>query len=453
MTAAGKGKVLVLDSDAKRAKSLAERLEFLDYEPIIADAAGTHGDLPAADSVAAVVGPLDDERLRELAGQVRSAQPGLPFLCLPGAAPDAAPVERNWALELPLTRAQLERLLKRAGRYRGTERRHRLTGESVSIRQVRKLIEHVADYDTNVLVTGPSGTGKELVARTVHALSERADSPFVPINCGAIPKDLLESELFGHEKGAFTGAVSARTGRFELAEGGTLFLDEIGDMSAALQTRLLRVLAESEFYRVGGQVPIRVDVRVIAATNHDLGRAVKEGTFREDLFHRLNVIRIETPPLRERREDIPLLLAHYLGAAARELGIEAKTLSDEALTILSAFDWPGNVRQLVNACRRLTVTAPGNVIGPADIPPELGGRRAEAPGRQNWAVSLARWAEQRLRTPGAAPLLDEALPEFERTLIRAALAESNGHRQEAARLLGWGRNTLTRKIRSLEIED
>jgi len=308
MTAAGKGKVLVLDSDAKRAKSLAERLEFLDYEPIIADAAGTHGDLPAADSVAAVVGPLDDERLRELAGQVRSAQPGLPFLCLPGAAPDAAPVERNWALELPLTRAQLERLLKRAGRYRGTERRHRLTGESVSIRQVRKLIEHVADYDTNVLVTGPSGTGKELVARTVHALSERADSPFVPINCGAIPKDLLESELFGHEKGAFTGAVSARTGRFELAEGGTLFLDEIGDMSMDMQVKLLRVLQEKRFERVGCNRSRVCDVRIIAATHRNLPEAVADGTFREDLYYRLNVFPIEMPPLYKRVTDLPMLL-------------------------------------------------------------------------------------------------------------------------------------------------
>ncbi|WP_405225307.1 nitrogen regulation protein NR(I) [Lentisalinibacter sediminis] len=328
-----------------------------------------------------------------------------------------------------------------------------LIGQAPAMQEVFRSIGRLARSSMTVLITGESGTGKELVARALHQHSPRSRKPFVALNTSAIASELLESELFGHERGAFTGADSRRTGRFEQADGGTLFLDEIGDMSAALQTRLLRVLAESEFYRVGGQVPIRVDVRVIAATNHDLGRAVKEGTFREDLFHRLNVIRIETPPLRERREDIPLLLAHYLGAAARELGIEAKTLSDEAVTILTAFDWPGNVRQLVNACRRLTVTAPGNVIGPADIPPELGGRRAEVAGRQNWAVSLARWAEQRLRTPGAPPLLDEALPEFERTLIRAALAESNGHRQEAARLLGWGRNTLTRKIRSLEIED
>jgi two-component system nitrogen regulation response regulator GlnG len=328
-----------------------------------------------------------------------------------------------------------------------------LIGQALAMQEVFRSIGRLARSSMTVLITGESGTGKELVARALHQHSPRSRKPFVALNTSAIASELLESELFGHERGAFTGADSRRTGRFEQADGGTLFLDEIGDMSAALQTRLLRVLAESEFYRVGGQVPIHVDVRVIAATNHDLGRAVKEGSFREDLFHRLNVIRIETPPLRERREDIPLLLAHYLAAAARELGIEAKTLSDEALAVLTAFDWPGNVRQLVNACRRLTVTAPGSVIGPADIPPELGGRRAEAPGRQNWSVSLARWAEQRLRTPGAGPLLDEALPEFERTLIRAALAESNGHRQEAARLLGWGRNTLTRKIRSLDIED
>lgn len=328
-----------------------------------------------------------------------------------------------------------------------------LIGQAPAMQEVFRSIGRLARSSMTVLITGESGTGKELVARALHQHSPRSRKPFVALNTSAIASELLESELFGHERGAFTGADARRTGRFEQADGGTLFLDEIGDMSPALQTRLLRVLAESEFYRVGGQTPIRVDVRVIAATNHDLGKAVQEGSFREDLFHRLNVIRIETPPLRERREDIPLLLAHYLEVAARELGIEPKTLSDEALALLSAFEWPGNVRQLVNACRRLTVAAPGSVIGPADVPPELGGQRSDTLGRQSWAVGLARWAEAQLRTPGAGPLLDDALPEFERTLIRIALAESKGHRQEAARLLGWGRNTLTRKIRSLAIED
>jgi two-component system nitrogen regulation response regulator GlnG len=262
---------------------------------------------------------------------------------------------------------------------------------------------------------------------------------------------LLESELFGHEKGAFTGAESRRTGRFEQADRGTLFLDEIGDMSAALQTRLLRVLAEGEFYRVGGQVPVHVDVRVIAATNQDLAQGVEKGRFREDLFHRLNVMRITIPPLRERREDIPLLLEHYLRKAADELTVPPKTISPEVLARLGAFDWPGNVRQLVNTCRRLTVVAPGREIRLSDLPAEVGGGEPAASVR-GWADSLAAWAERQLDA-GDVPLLDEAVPEFERTLIRVALARSGGQRQDAARLLGWGRNTLARKIRDLGLEE
>jgi len=436
MTAAGKGKVLVLDSDAKRAKSLAERLEFLDYEPIIADAAGTHGDLPAADSVAAVVGPLDDERLRELAGQVRSAQPGLPFLCLPGAAPDAAPVERNWALELPLTRAQLERLLKRAGRYRGTERRHRLTGESVSIRQVRKLIEHVADYDTNVLVTGPSGTGKELVARTVHALSERADSPFVPINCGAIPKDLLESELFGHEKGAFTGAVSARTGRFELAEGGTLFLDEIGDMSMDMQVKLLRVLQEKRFERVGCNRSRVCDVRIIAATHRNLPEAVADGTFREDLYYRLNVFPIEMPPLYKRVTDLPMLtqelLVRHDGDAAGGLRV-----SPRALQALASYPWPGNIRELSNLVERLAIIKPEGTIDVDDLPQKYCASAPAAPVIDNDVSRLMQMSNTSLK---------EQLGSLEEQLIGQAMQKADGVVAQAARLLGMRRTTLVEKI-------
>jgi two-component system nitrogen regulation response regulator GlnG len=230
-----------------------------------------------------------------------------------------------------------------------------------------------------------------------------------------------------------------------------LFLDEIGDMSPALQTRLLRVLAESEFYRVGGQVPIKVDVRVIAATNQDLARAVKESRFREDLYHRLNVIRINTPPLRQRREDIPALLQHYLADAAEELGAAPKSMDTDALETLQAFDWPGNVRQLVNAARRLTVTAPGGIISTQDIPTDLGGSDASDRGAKEWTRVLASWAERQLQTKGT-PLLDSALPEFEKTLIELALARTNGHRQEAAKLLGWGRNTLARKIKALHLD-
>jgi len=319
------------------------------------------------------------------------------------------------------------------------------------MQEVFRSIGRLAESSMTVLITGESGTGKELVARALHEHSPRAHKPFVALNTSAIAAELLESELFGHEKGAFTGADARRVGRFEQANGGTLFLDEIGDMSPALQTRLLRVLAESEFYRVGGQTAISVDVRVIAATNQDLARAVKESRFREDLYHRLNVIRINTPPLRQRREDIPLLLKHYLAEAGEELGAPAKSIDADALETLQAFSWPGNVRQLVNATRRLTVTAPGNVITAEDIPGELGGTETATHAAKEWTRVLATWAERQLHQ-GEEPLLDKALPEFEKTLIELALARTNGHRQDAAKLLGWGRNTLTRKMKALHLD-
>lgn len=326
-----------------------------------------------------------------------------------------------------------------------------LIGKAPAMQEVFRSIGRLARSSMTVLITGESGTGKELVARALHQHSPRADRPFVALNTSAIAAELLESELFGHERGAFTGADARRIGRFEQANGGTLFLDEIGDMSPALQTRLLRVLAESEFFRVGGQTSITVDVRVIAATNQDLARGVKNGSFREDLFHRLNVIRIESPPLRERREDIPLLLEHYLKSAADELDIAAKTLSSEAIDLLQGYDWPGNVRQLVNATRRLTVTAPGNVITAEDIPDDLGGRASPAGALAQWTDNLTQWAEQSLAS-GNGRLMDTAVPELERALIAVALERAGGHRQKAARMLGWGRNTLTRKIKSLDIE-
>ncbi|MCC7328918.1 MAG: nitrogen regulation protein NR(I) [Gammaproteobacteria bacterium] len=327
-----------------------------------------------------------------------------------------------------------------------------MIGQAPAMQEVFRTIGRLSRSSMNVLITGESGTGKELVARALHQHSPRSARPFVALNTTAIAAELLESELFGHERGAFTGADARRIGRFEQAHTGTLFLDEIGDMSPALQTRLLRVLAEGEFYRVGGQQPIRVDVRIIAATNQDLDVAVREGRFREDLFHRLNVIHIATPPLRERREDIPLLVGHYLREAARELGTSPKTVTADALALLKGCGWPGNVRQLVNACRRLTVTAPGAEIQAADIPAELGGSGASPSGAPDWSAGLARWAAQQLEADAAVPLLDAALPEFEKALIRAALARAQGHRQEAARLLGWGRNTLARKMRELGLD-
>ena len=326
-----------------------------------------------------------------------------------------------------------------------------LLGRASAMQQVFRAIGRLARSSVSVLITGESGTGKELVARALHEHSPRAGKPFIALNTAAIAAELLESELFGHEQGAFTGADSLRRGRFEQADGGSLFLDEIGDMSLALQTRLLRVLAEGEFYRVGGQAPIRVDVRVIAATHQDLEARARSGQFREDLFHRLDVIRIELPPLRARREDIPDLLHHYLRGAARELGVETKTLSAAASERLASYGWPGNVRELVNLCRRATALAPGGEIGLGDLPAAISGRAAAAGAASGWTVALAEWAEARVPST-AAPLLDAALPDFERTLLRVALKATHGRRQEAARLLGWGRNTLTRKLRELGID-
>jgi two-component system, NtrC family, nitrogen regulation response regulator GlnG len=327
-----------------------------------------------------------------------------------------------------------------------------LLGKAPAMQQVFRAIGRLSRSSVNVLVTGESGTGKELVARALHDHSPRAGKAFIALNTSAIPGELLESELFGHEKGSFTGADSMRRGRFEQADHGTLFLDEIGDMNLPLQTRLLRVLAEGEFYRVGGQTPIRVDVRVIAATHQNLEERVARGQFREDLFHRLNVIRIELPPLRARREDVPSLLSHYLGLAAKELGVDTKTLSDDAGEVLARYGWPGNVRELVNLCRRLTVLAPGSEVHVDDLPGDITAAGPAATPADDWVGGLAGWAD-RAAVSGGRPLLDEALPQFEKTLIRVALKHTQGHRQAAAKLLGWGRNTLTRKLKELGMDD
>ena len=327
-----------------------------------------------------------------------------------------------------------------------------LLGKAPAMQQVFRAIGRLSRSAVSVLITGESGTGKELVARALHEHSPRSSKPFIALNTSAIPSELLESELFGHEKGAFTGADALRRGRFEQADGGTLFLDEIGDMPTGLQTRLLRVLAEGEFYRVGGQSPIRVDVRVIAATHQNLEDRVARGLFREDLFHRLNVIRMELPPLRARREDVADLLDHYLGVAATELGVERKRIASDARAALETYAWPGNVRELVNLCRRLTVLAPGGEIRLEDLPSEIRGASTVVDA-DGWPQVLAAWAEAESLRRDAVPLLDTALPEFERTLIRVALRHTSGHRQEAAKLLGWGRNTLTRKLKELAMEE
>jgi two-component system nitrogen regulation response regulator GlnG len=328
-----------------------------------------------------------------------------------------------------------------------------MVGQAPAMQEVFRMIGRLSRSSMTVLITGESGTGKELVARALHDSSPRARGPFVALNTTAIAAELLESELFGHERGAFTGAERRRIGRFEQADTGTLFLDEIGDMSVDLQTRLLRVLAEGEFFRVGGQDPIRVDVRIVAATNQDLNQAVADGRFREDLYHRLNVMRINTPPLRERREDIPVLLRHYLTRTSEELGVEAKTLTPEALQALQDFDWPGNVRQLVNATRRMMVTAPGSEIRIDDIPGEFGGSEEAGAGPDDWTKALRRWSQQQLSNGSTEPLLNIAQPAFEKVLLRSALQAAGGRKQEAARLLGWGRNTLTRKLKELGLEE
>ena len=323
---------------------------------------------------------------------------------------------------------------------------HDLIGRSPVMRELFRAIGRVAASGLGALITGETGTGKELVARALHRESARAQQAFIALNTAAIPTELLESELFGHEAGAFTGAARRHAGRFEQAERGTLFLDEIGDMPLALQTRLLRVLAAGEFYRVGGRELIRADVRVIAATHQDLDAKVARGEFRADLLHRLDVVRLEVPPLRQRADDVPLLAAHLLARAVALAGGESKHFTPAALGALRGYAWPGNVRQLENLCRRLAVLAPGREVGVADLPPAI---LADPPpgASAGWDEALRAWAAQQL-TAGTGDLHREALAIFERVLLDAALAAHGGHRQNAARALGLGRNTMTRKLGS-----
>jgi two-component system, NtrC family, nitrogen regulation response regulator GlnG len=325
-----------------------------------------------------------------------------------------------------------------------------IIGEAPAMQEVFRAIGRLSHSNITVLINGESGTGKELVAHALHRHSPRATSPFIALNMAAIPKDLMESELFGHEKGAFTGAANQRRGRFEQADGGTLFLDEIGDMPADTQTRLLRVLADGEFYRVGGHTPVKVDVRIIAATHQNLETLVQSGKFREDLFHRLNVIRIHIPRLSDRREDIPTLARHFLSRAALELAVEPKLLKSETEDYLRNLAWPGNVRQLENTCRWITVMASGREVHVDDLPPELLNQPQESAPASNWEQALRQWADQALAR-GQSNLLDSAVPAFERIMIETALKHTAGRRRDAALLLGWGRNTLTRKIKELDM--
>jgi two-component system nitrogen regulation response regulator GlnG len=331
-----------------------------------------------------------------------------------------------------------------------------IIGEAPAMQEVFRAIGRLSRSSISVLINGESGTGKELVAHALHKHSPRVNNEFIALNMAAIPKDLIESELFGHEKGAFTGASGVRSGRFEQANGGTLFLDEIGDMPIDIQTRLLRVLSDGQFYRVGGHSPVSVDVRIIAATHQNLEKRVADGSFREDLFHRLNVIRIHIPSLNERREDIPKLANHFLIRAGKELGVETKILSKEAQTFLANHHWSGNVRQLENICRWLTVMASGQEIFIADLPHEI---TNDVPGQDSqneimhgtdWRNQLKTWTAQQLAS-GRSDILAEAMPDFERIMLQTALEYTRGHKQDAAKLLGWGRNTLTRKLKELDI--
>ncbi|CRI54972.1 MULTISPECIES: nitrogen regulation protein NR(I) [Pseudomonas] len=399
----------------------------------------------------------------DLLAQIRDQHPGLPVIIMTAHSDldSAVASYQGGAFEYlpkPFDVDEAVSLVKRANQHaqeqqalevpQALARTPEIIGEAPAMQEVFRAIGRLSHSNITVLINGESGTGKELVAHALHRHSPRAASPFIALNMAAIPKDLMESELFGHEKGAFTGAANLRRGRFEQADGGTLFLDEIGDMPADTQTRLLRVLADGEFYRVGGHVPVKVDVRIIAATHQNLESLVQAGKFREDLFHRLNVIRIHIPRLADRREDIPALARHFLGRAAQELAVEPKLLKPETEAFIRNLPWPGNVRQLENTCRWITVMASSREVLVGDLPPELLNLPQDAAPVTNWEQALRQWADQALAR-GQTNLLDSAVPSFERIMIETALKHTAGRRRDAALLLGWGRNTLTRKIKEL----
>ena len=331
-----------------------------------------------------------------------------------------------------------------------TESQAEVIGEAPAMQEVFRAIGKLSNSNSTVLLNGESGTGKELVARALYQHSPRKDKTFIALNMADIPKELLEAELFGHEKGAFTGADERRIGRFEQADGGTLFLDEIGDMQLETQTRLLRVLSNGEFYRVGGREPIKVDVRIITATHQNIEDLVKAGNFREDLFHRLNVIKLSLPKLNERKEDIPTLVKHFFQKSSDELVEEKKYLSAEVEDYFMTLSWPGNVRQLENTCRWLTVMSPTREVKLEDLPDDLKVENIE--NMNDWTKVLQTWSENYL-AKGNNNLLEEAIPDFERTIIKVALNKTMGRKKEAAELLGWGRNTLTRKIKELGLDN
>ncbi|HEY9107412.1 MAG TPA: nitrogen regulation protein NR(I) [Roseateles sp.] len=430
----------------------------------------------------------------ELLAKVKAKLPALPVIIMTaysdldsavsafqGGAFEYLPKPFDLPRAVELIRRAQEESQREAGEQEAAAQVPEMLGQAPAMQDVFRAIGRLSQSNVTVMITGESGSGKELVARALHKHSPRGEGPFVAINTAAIPKDLLESELFGHERGAFTGAQASRRGRFEQADGGTLFLDEIGDMPFELQTRLLRVLSDGQFYRVGGHSPMRSNVRVIAATHQNLEERVRQGVFREDLFHRLNVIRLRLPPLRERKEDVPALARHFLQRSATELGVEPKRLSEAALTVLTNFDFPGNVRQLENICHWLSVMAPSQVVEPKDLPDELQPGYVGAPavsfvstpqpvvaatqpqpaaavvpaastsGGDGWLADMASDARARL-TAGEPDVWDALTKRFEAQLILTALDITRGRRIEAAQKLGIGRNTITRKIQELGLD-
>jgi len=451
--------VWIVDDDASVRRVLARALEQDGIQAREFEAPTAMRDALASETCPAVL--VSDLRMPGESGLtllqfVKAAHPDLPVIMMTAYADldNSVAALTGGAFELlpkPFDIDEAVDLVRRALAARartspGAERQDApgkppsLIGSAPAMKELFRVIGRLARSDLSVLLIGESGTGKERIAKALHETSRRADKPFVALNVAAIPGELLESELFGHEKGAFSGADDARAGYFEQAAGGTLFLDEIGDMPAALQTRLLRVLADGDFHRLGGRTTMRADVRLIAATNQDLARAVAEGRFREDLYHRLNVVELEVPPLRGRREDIPLLLDHYLAEAAQEMNTEPKMLSDAARELLVAHTWPGNVRELVNLCRRLTALVPGPDIQAEDLPRFSVDQNPD----DDWADALRAWARVRLSTQPES-LMADAVEQLERCLIEEALEATGGRRAEAARLLGIGRNTLSRK--------
>jgi len=469
-----------MDSNNARASDLCSRLAFLKYDAVVADEdAGLEAALVDEQSIAVVLGSTREKSIRDAFTKVAAHSPAMPvLLCDDDVTPNSAEIDLGgrpaWRLKSPLRRKELAKLLRRAERFHGAdcngaERRQRISGQSRPIRRVRALIEQVADFDTNVLVTGESGTGKELVAKTIHDLSARHDAPFVPINCGAIPAELLESELFGHEKGAFTGAISARTGRFELANKGTLFLDEIGDMSLSMQVKLLRVLQERSFERVGSNDTRECDVRIIAATHRDLPAMVAEGTFREDLYYRLSVFPIEMPPLYKRASDLPqlfdeLLIQQGLQPDSGGADVQKLRLSPEALSVLASYSWPGNVRELSNLVERLAILCPEGEIGIDDLPAKYrdGSHRIETHTQIDADADIdmtsdgpptsqvAHCAEESMIAAATGVVngvsLKQHLQDVEKDLITQAMCHADGVVAAAARLLHMQRTTLVEKL-------